>query len=197
MVRAEIVQAYELGYRARLSTNFSFTLTAYYNDYDHLRSVEPTTPVTFGNGVRGRSQGLEAFADWQATRWWRVRIGGFVNEQDTWRKPGGADLEQARGEESYPGFQFQMRNSFTINPSLSVWTSLRRVGEVSTFEAGVASVVPAYTEFDATLRWTVRPSLTFTLGGRNLLEPYHAEIGALAVRRQIPRSVFIEAQFKF
>lgn len=187
-VVAETVDAYELGWRSQPAKNLSVTSTFYFNDYDHLRSVEPTTPVTFANGVAGRSYGLEMFVDWEVTPWWRLRAGGFSMNQQTWLKPGGADLEHAGGESSFPDYQIQLRNFFRIGNSVTLWSALRRVAEVQANDSG-GGVVPAYTELDLNLGWKIRPDLEFSLTGRNLLHRSHPEIGGLAVRREIGRTV--------
>ena len=196
-VVAETVQAYEMGWRSQPTRDVSFTATLFYNDYDHLRSVEPTTPVTFANGVAGRSYGLEFFADWQVTAWWRLRLGGFRTNQETWLRPGGADIEKGMGESSFPKYQAQLRNTFHLGKAVTLWTALRRVAAVPTFESQVAGMVPAYTDLDLNLDWTLRPDITLAFTGRNLLEPSHPELGAFAVQRQIPRSLQAQLRCKF
>ena len=196
-VLAEVVTAYELGWRSQPTKFLSFTATFFYNDYDHLRSVEPTAPITFANGVQGQSYGVEFFADWQTTAWWRMRFGGFRTNQDTWLSRGGADLENARGESSFPKYQMLFRNTFRLGSKVSLWTSLRHVAEVPTYENSVAGVVPAYTELDATLNCTLRKDLEFSIAGRNLLDASHPEIGSLATRREVERSVQAEVRFRY
>ena len=141
-VVAETVNAYELGWRTQPTKAVSLTSTLYFHDYDHLRSVEPTTPVTFANGVEGRSYGLELFVDWDVTPWWRLRVGGFSMNQRTWLRPGGADLENAGGESSFPDYQFQLRNTFRVGKMVSVWTALRHVADVRSNDNG-GGLVPA------------------------------------------------------
>ncbi|HVU18286.1 MAG TPA: TonB-dependent receptor [Candidatus Didemnitutus sp.] len=195
-VVAEVVDAYELGWRSRPATNLSVTTTAYVQNYDHLRSVQPTSPATFGNDVKGRSYGVEVFLDWQATSWWRIRVGGFGMNESTWIRPGGADIEQARGERSFPSYQVQLRNTFHLSRSLTFWSDLRRVGAVPPGDAAGVEL-PAYTELDATLTWAVQPGLDVALTGRNLLHPSHFEIGDLSTRRAVPRTVEVSLRQKF
>jgi iron complex outermembrane recepter protein len=195
-VVAEIVTAYELGWRANPAKNVSVTTTLYLQNYDHLRSVEPTSPVTFANGVKGRSNGLEMFLDWEVNAWWRMRVGGFRMNQETSLRPGGADLERGMGESSFPEYQIQLRNTFHLGKSLSWWTNLRRVANVPANDNG-GGVVPEYTEFDMSLQWVLNPNLEISLTGRNLLDASHPEIGGLAVRREIERAGEAAVRFKF
>jgi iron complex outermembrane receptor protein len=54
---SEVVRAYELGYRGQATERLSFSVSAFYNDYDDLRSVEPPIPPNLfpglGNGQEG------------------------------------------------------------------------------------------------------------------------------------------------
>ncbi|HWA08910.1 MAG TPA: TonB-dependent receptor [Opitutaceae bacterium] len=195
-VVAEVVNAYEVGWRATPTKNFSVTSTLYSQEYDHLRSVEPTTPFTFANGVQGRSYGLEAFVDWDVLSWWRMRVGGFRMNQESWYRPGGADLEHTKGEESFPDYQMQFRNTFRLGDTVTFWTSLRHVSSVPANDTG-GGEVPAYTDLDASLTWPASADLEFSLTGRNLLDASHPEIGGLAARREIRRSGEFAVRFKF
>ncbi|MBS0632309.1 MAG: TonB-dependent receptor [Verrucomicrobia bacterium] len=199
--KAEVVYAYELGWRAQPTSSISLTATAYYHDYRDLRSLEPSgpaiLPITIGNGVAGRSHGVEAFADWDVTSWWRLRAGGFVMHQETWLTAGGGDLERGLGEVSFPGYQAQLRNTLRIGNKVTFWASLRHVAEVPVYENGQYGRVPAYTELDATLTWAARANLDFSLSGRNLLDAAHPEIGAFADQRQVRRSVEAGVRFKY
>jgi iron complex outermembrane receptor protein len=195
-VVAEIVEAYELGWRFNPAPNLSFTTTLYDQEYDHLRSVEPSTPVTFANGVKGRSYGVEFFVDWEINSWWRLRFGGFSMNQETWLAAGSADLEHGRGESSFPGYQVQLRNSFRLGKNITWWTSLRRVDGVPANDNG-GGVVPAYTDLDMSLHLAIRPNVDLSFNGRNLLDASHPEIGGLTTRREIERSGDVAVTTKF
>ncbi|HEX2861805.1 MAG TPA: TonB-dependent receptor, partial [Lacunisphaera sp.] len=198
--KAEILEAYELGWRGQPTNAISLTATAYFHDYSDLRSVEPNAltvfPFTVQNLVAGRSYGVELFADCDLASWWRLRAGGFVMNQKTWLQPGGADAEGGFGEASFPEYQAQLRSTFYLGRSLVWWTSLRHVAEVPAFEDG-NGVVPAYTELDMTLTWSSPNGMEISVSGRNLLDASHPEIGGLDVRREIPRSVQTAIRYKF
>jgi iron complex outermembrane receptor protein len=184
---SETLNSYEVGWRGQLTKGVSLTTTLYFHDYDHLRSVEPTTPLVQANGVKGKSYGLEWFFDYDVTPRWRLRAGGFVMNEATWLKPGGADLEGTLGEASFPDYQAFLRNNFRLSSKVDLWLSLRRVGEVPANENG-NGVVPASTELNAQLSWQARANLRLALVGRNLLDPSHPEIGGVNARREIPRT---------
>ncbi len=195
-VVAEIVNSYELGWRVNPAKNISLTATLYSQNYDHLRSVEPTSPVTFANGVKGHSHGVELFVDWDVNSWWRLRVGGFEMRQETSLRSGGADLEKGRGESSFPEYQFQLRNSFRLAKNITWWTSLRNVARITANDSG-GGTIPAYTELDMALNWIINAKVEFTLSGRNLLDASHPELGGLAVRREIERHAEAAFRVKF
>lgn len=197
-VKSETVWAQEIGWRGRPTETLAFTATVFYNNYDHLRSVEPPLPITIANGLEGKSYGSEFFADWDVTAWWRMRFGGFRTNQSTWYAPGGADLEGGRGESSFPKYQAQWRNTFRPGKTVTIWTALRHVADVMTYESGVTGLVPAYTELDASFTWAMRSNVDLSFTGRNLLQPAHPEISALvATRYEHRRSLQARLEVRF
>jgi len=74
----EKLTAYEAGVRMQPSPGLSFSVSAYYDEYDDLRTVDLTNgalPITWGNGMEGHTYGLEAWSQWQPTSWWRLSAG--------------------------------------------------------------------------------------------------------------------------
>jgi iron complex outermembrane receptor protein len=193
---SEIIHSYELGWRGQVAPGASLTATAYYHEYDNLRSVELTSPIVQANGVKGESYGLELFLDYDVNPAWRLRAGGFIMRQHTWVKPGSLDLEAGKGEGSFPENQVFLRSNFRLTPKVDLWLSLRRIAAVPAFESG-DGIVPAYTELDAQLRWQVRPDLQLSLAGRSLLNPSHPEIGGEIGRREIRRNVSAAVRWEF
>src|SRR5947207_8365738 len=66
---SEKLTAFELGYRAQPTPQSSFSFSAFYNDYDRLRSLEPAPGGGFliGNGIAGHASGIEAWGSVQAS----------------------------------------------------------------------------------------------------------------------------------
>lgn len=187
---SETVYAYEIGWRGRLAAGLSASATAYVHEYHRLRTVEAGAPMVIANGADGRSSGVELFVDWEVMPRWRMRLGYFGLHDETTIRQGGADIEGGLGEASHPDYQVLLRNTFDITPNLSLWLGARSVGRVPAHANGVdVGAVPAYTELDANLSWTIRPGIEWSVTGRNLLHDSHPEIGAPATRREIQRSV--------
>jgi len=84
---SESLIGYEAGYRSLVVPKFHVDIAAFYNNYDHLLSVEPGAPFSesspppphtvipffFRNGLLGRTAGFEIAPDWTPTRIWRLR----------------------------------------------------------------------------------------------------------------------------
>ncbi|MDB6165288.1 MAG: hypothetical protein JWQ83_428 [Lacunisphaera sp.] len=194
--RSETAIATELGGRQQFSKTVAFTATAFYNDYENLRTTELSTPIVIANGAAGRTFGGEFLFDYDVTDKWRVRLGGFVIDQATWLKAGSRDSEHGVAEAAYPKFQVFLRSNYRLTSNVDFWTSLRRVDDVPANDAA-ASVVPAYTELNARLGWHVNSHLEVALVGRNLLSPSHPEIGTLATRREIERSLQFSVRYEY
>lgn len=93
---SEDLPAFELGYRGQPLTDLSFSVSAYFNIYDDLRTVEATTPTVFPlmvkNVMDGNTYGAEAWATYAATDWWRLKAGANVLRKELHLKPGSRDF---------------------------------------------------------------------------------------------------------
>ena len=105
--KAETVIAYELGYRARFGSRATLSVSAFYNDYDRIRSTSPSPPdpifglpfpLVFENNLQGETHGIELSADLQMLDWWRWHFGYRFLHQDIRIKPGQVDFNNARNE---------------------------------------------------------------------------------------------------
>lgn len=190
--KSEVLWAYELGWRGQATDRLAGTLSLFQHDYDDLRSIEPGSPALlplhFGNGVAGRTLGLEASLDHRLTDWWRWSASYIHLHQRLHLKAGSRDLSQARGEISDPEHQFQLRTSLDLPGNVELDLAVRRVGTVP-ISGSAGGTVPAYTELDARLAWQPRAGLELSLAGRNLLHAQHAEAGTAAARREVERSI--------
>lgn len=196
---SEELWAYEAGWRGQPMANVTASVALFYHDYDDLRSLEPSSPMPlyFGNGVKGRTQGAEFSFEHRIHERWRWSGGYTWLDQRLRLKAGSRDLNQAQGEISDPEHQFQVRVGFDPSERVQVDLALRRVDTVPTFAGGMWGTVPAYTELDARVAWWVTPDLEIALVGHNLLHASHAEAGAVASRREIQRSVFGRATWRY
>jgi iron complex outermembrane recepter protein len=186
---SEKLLSYELGYRVQPHTQLALALATYYNDYDDLRSVEPTNPpapfpIVLANGLRGKSYGAELTADYHVNERWRVRAGYTELRSHSEPKPGSLDRTSSRSVALDPKHQALLRSSLDLAGNVQCDLTLRFVGSIA------AQDVPDYTELDLRLGWRPTTALDLSLIGQNLLDDRHAEFGAAATRREIERGVY-------
>jgi iron complex outermembrane receptor protein len=185
---SEDLLAYEVGYRALVTRALSLSVSAFYNHYDRLRTVEATGPAVFplvvANGMRGTTQGLEAWGELSARPWWRVMAGVALLDKDLSLAPGSRDVFGIGFAGNDPGHQWMLRSNFDLPRDLALDASLRGVGELD------APHVDAYVEADARVAWQPNGQFELALIGRNLLHARHVEFvnTALGVR-EVPRSL--------
>jgi len=199
--KSETLWAFEAGYRVQPTARLSLSVTAFYDVYDDLRvdQFQPATilPIVLRNGAKGESYGLEAWATFTVTDWWRLRAGGNTLQRDYRVKAGLNDFTQLQIAGADPRYQAQLRSGMQVTADVDLDLALRRVGRVTTVN-GVENA-PAYTEADARIGWRVRPGLELSVSGFNLLNDHHLEINdaSTAPVRTVPRSVYVGLRWGF
>jgi iron complex outermembrane receptor protein len=191
---SETANVFELGYRAQAGSALTWSATAFYSDYDRLRTLEPRPGQggLFENLGRGLARGLELWASWQPLRNWRLSGGGVLQRIDTGLKAGSRDVSSGSGlATNDPRSYFTLRSSHDLARNLQADLALRYVGSLP------APAVPAYRELDARLAWQARPELELALAGRNLLHRDHVEFGQPGMRQLLERTVMLSAALSF
>jgi iron complex outermembrane recepter protein len=188
--RSEVSKVYELGYRAQPSARTSYSLTAFRAEHEHLRSIEPIGggAVVIGNGMEGRTTGLEAWASAAPARSWRLSAGALLLDQDLRPSPGSADTNTAAAGND-PNRQFLLRSSHDLAPNQELDLTLRHVGRLP------SPVVEDYTAVDARYAWRLRRELELSATVRNLFDRSHPEFGAPATRSEFERGLFLKLRW--
>ena len=186
--RPEAVKAYEIGYRGTPAPAVTLSLSAFYNVYDDLRTVEtsPVTglfPLTWGNLMHGDTYGVEGWANWQVTDWWRLSPGFRTLVKHLRFAPGASGILGTAQAGDDPRGQFQLTSSMTLPERLDLDATLRHVGALPDPQ------LPAYWELSARLGWRATDRLEVSLSGSNLLHARHLEL-PLPYGEYIGRSVF-------
>src|SRR3981081_1973386 len=126
--KSEYLLAYEAGYRAQVTSNFSADIAAFYNHYTHLRTAEPGTPflevnpapghlvVPFvaGNKMSGGTYGTELFADWRVLPKWRLLSSYSYLQMDIRKDPSSLDPTADDPGLVSPRHQFYVRSSIDL-----------------------------------------------------------------------------------
>ena len=190
----EDVIAYEVGYRGQLSSSLSLSLSLFQDVYNNLKSIEFSPaggfPLQWGNDISGNIHGLEAWASYQATDWWRLSAGVNWQHEDLRFVPGASKLLGLSQAGDDPHHQASLRSSIRLSDDLNFDADLRDVGKLAN------PAVPEYVELNSRLGWRVSPTLELSLSGFNLLHARHLEYQT-GGGDEIPRSFFVESRWHF
>ena len=184
-IRSEVARVVELGYRGQPLPNLSYSITAFHNDYDHLRTqeIDPGfTFITFGNLMQGKSRGIEMWGNLQATQAWRLSAGLLTLQERLRLKPGSNDLAGPLTVGKNPSHTAQLRSTFNLSEGKEIDVVLRKVGALRD------PAVPGYTAVDARFGWRLQRGLELSLFGQNL-NGGHGEYGAVSTRTELGRTV--------
>jgi len=186
--RSERLTAFEAGTRLTLSSQASLSISGYFNQYDDLRTIEPTPGVTlpfhWGNGIKGNTYGFDAWADVRLTDWWRVKPGYSLFLQDLKFKEGAipvVGLEQAGNDAKH---RASVRSSMDLGQRVNFDTDLRYVSALP------APYVASYIELGARLGWQFDERAEVSVSGFNLLHDSHQELPA-TISKPVARSVIV------
>jgi iron complex outermembrane receptor protein len=208
---SETLIAYELGYRAQIASKLSVSASAFYNDYNDLRSVSPTPtnqfypvalPDIFENNLEGDTYGVELTATYQVLERWRLHAGYDLLKEDIHVKPGQVDVDDAHDETADPQQQFSFRSSTDLTRGVTLDAALRWVDELhldeSPTDGPTLGTVPSYFELDARIGWRVNKHLQLAIVGENLLHGHHVEYGYPDTsQEEIVRTVFAKAVYRW
>jgi iron complex outermembrane receptor protein len=191
----EKVWAYEVGYRAQPAPVLSFSLSAYYNVYDDLRTIEPDSGTTFiplhwGNLMGGDTYGLELWGNYQVTDWWRLSPGFSTVHKRLHFEPGASGLlglAQAGDDASGHG---SLTSSMDLGRDVTFDAMLRYVSALPD------PALPGYYNMNARLGWRAMRNLELSVTGSNLLNARHLEFPA-PYGEEISRSVIAQAQWNY
>ncbi|MEO8675454.1 MAG: TonB-dependent receptor, partial [Casimicrobiaceae bacterium] len=183
---SETANVYELGYRAQVGANASFTVTAFASEFDRLRSVQPQPGgAVFANGIEGTNTGVEAWGTWRVLPNWQLFGGVTALRERLHVKPGSIDLGGLPALGNDPSVQWNLRSAWDVTPEVGINVMARRIAALPN------PAVPAYTAVDARLVWRPSRELEFSVSAQNLFDPRHAEWGAASNRAEIQRGYFI------
>jgi iron complex outermembrane receptor protein len=205
---SETVVAYELGYRAQLSSKVSGSISTFYNEYDDVRStsLSPPDPVFglpfplfYANNLEGETYGIELSASYHVFEWWRLHIGYNLLNEHIRVKSGQSDFNNALNETADPQQRFSIRSSMDLPYNIELDAGLRWVDSFVFNNSGAPDTVPAYFELDVRLSWHPAKNWELSIVGQNLLHEQHLEyvISSPNPREEIVRGVYGKATWHF
>lgn len=177
--KSETVVAYELGYRVKPVRTVLIDLSTYYNQYDSLRTFEPSKIANLGSG---QSYGGEATIKWQVRSDWKLESGYDFLKLDLKNKPYSVDRTSAvaplvLAEGQSPKNQFRLRSSYNITPKIEFDNVFYYVDSLPLAGANAKAIggVPAYTRFDTRLGYLLKDDIDLSFGIKNLTDKRHQE----------------------
>lgn len=214
---SEELIAYELGYRIQAMPNLLLDFAGFYNDYDELRDAQegnlvcepsgiPVTvfppcfltasnvllPIISNNRLEGETFGLEATVDWEPTQWLDIQAAYSYLQVDL-RSRGDATAKPM-GERSDPRHQLSILSGLNL-PYATQWDVwLRYVDDLPELD------VDSYVALDSRIAWQLKPEISLSLVGQNLLDSRHAEFRSNfypTPLTEIERSVYFKVSLAF
>jgi iron complex outermembrane receptor protein len=182
-VRAEVARVLELGYRGQVGQDLSYSVTAFRNLYDHLRTQDVSGGrIEFGNQMEGRAHGIEAWASYQMSEAWRLSAGATALHERFSLKPGSRDLGSVATTGADPAYTAQLRSNYAFDSTRELEVAVRRVGFTG------RPAVPGYTAVDLRFGWRFAPGMELSVIGANL-NGSHGEYGVAQIRSEVPRTL--------
>ena len=195
-LKSQEVKSYELGYRVKPKDNLFFDFSLFYNEYDHLISLEnnPTAFSTiYDNSVYGETYGTEIAAHWQVNEKWKLAGGYRFLKMQMHTENSSTDTSTAkRKERSSPQNIFHLNSQLNLRDDLEFNTTFYYVGSVPQYN------IPSYTRLDMGVTWHISDSMNFSVIGQNLLDRAHPEFGDDGpVATEVQRGVFGKLTWQF
>jgi iron complex outermembrane receptor protein len=205
-IKAEKLNAFELGYRIQPGPKVSFDLATFYNHYTDLISPElgqpffeagpPSRlvlPLVQDNDVRGISFGGEFAAKWTPVNVLSFTAAYSFIALDTTQAPEtfGNPANELNG--ATPRHQASLTSSAALAHSLRLNTTLGFV------DSRTAQNIPGYTHLDTGLVWRPLQAGEFRIGSENMFNKEHiAFIDPQAgLSTQLGRSFYTKAIWRF
>ncbi len=189
--RSEALVAYEAGYRAQAGPRVSFSASAYYNDYQDIRTLEQGSARVIANQMDGHVYGAELWGEVVVTEGWHLRPGYALLRENLRLRPGSTAF---RGISSAGN---DARHRLLLGSVLSLGPRVEFDGILRHLSALPDPAVPAYTTLDARLGWKPRRGLEFSLVGQNLFSRRHLEFSASGPPSEILRGGLLKVAWTF
>lgn len=203
-IKSEVLYAYELGYRANPHPKVTFDATAFFNDYDELRTYTPTTQtlpadtavgLDVTNSGEAKSYGFELASTVDVLKSWKVK-GSYsllqIDVEDNSAFMGaGVILNKEAG--TSPKNMATLISQIYLPYSVELSQSLYYVDNLDSI------ATPAYLRFDTRIGWEPLPGLEFSLVGQNLFDDAQKETATSVsgANNEIERNFYGNMKIRF
>ncbi len=185
--KSEVANVFEVGYRYSASDSINYSITAFYHDWEDLRSGT-AIPVELENKIEGPAYGLEAWANYQVNRSWRLSAGGTTFSKELELEPDSTDPVGIENDTLHndPDYQLIVRSLLEVSDNSMFNLSVRHVADLPHPE------VPSYTVFDANYAWQPRENLEMSFTVRNVADRDYREFEEAANGSEFERSAILK-----
>jgi iron complex outermembrane receptor protein len=202
----EELVAYEAGYRMIPHERLALDITAFYHQYNQIRSFLPlppessdgmgVVPFVVTNDARARVLGGTASVTLRVSPWWRMRASyTHLDEMARLEDDAPADAIPDAAPGLNPTHQAGLWASFDLRKNLELDLNARYVSRLE-----IEPSVDDYLQADVQLGMRFWENLRLAVIGRDLLKPRHVEFprgGSPLNRRAIERQVRAKASWTF
>jgi iron complex outermembrane receptor protein len=146
--------------------------------------------------MKGESYGVEIWGSQQVNDWWRLSAGFNTLHKNLRFKNGssgslGLPVPGAEQAGNDPPRQASVRSTMSVGANFTFDADLRYIGTRPNPET------PSYYELNARVGWKPTKPLEISLSGFNLLHAHHIEYAADPASVEVPRSVFVQAYWRY
>jgi iron complex outermembrane receptor protein len=199
---AEALNAYELGYRFAPWSNYSFDVSAYYNNYSDLinsrignpipRQQFVEIPAIVDNAREADGYGIEIVNTWRPVKNWTLQSWYTWMSLDVDQAPNSLDSNSSGRTD--PHNQAFLRSLLTLPGDIDLDAYLRYVDSVPLYG------IDAYVDLTMRVAFRYSKDIEFAVVGANLLDSAKYEYISDSVRvapAKVQRSVLGTVSFKF
>lgn len=200
-LQSELLTAYEIGWRQRTSSQFSWENTIFVYAYDELATrrtrISQQNGITYiervpFNQISDTISGTELLLTWQPHQDYFTQLAySFLQ----------VNVEPLSASD--PQHQVSLRTSWQVNPKWHINLSARYVDKVCDFDGAVIispdECITAYSSVDARIAWQLSKSLELSLSGTNLFDSHHLEFdsdGSDFLVSENPRQFYLQMRWE-
>ena len=195
-LEAEVLYAYELGIRGKLSDRFTADLALFYNDYHTQKSFDQQgVNARLDNFLYSQSYGAELALNYQVKDYWilkgsysYIKVDGKIKQEST--DP--FSIDDIEG--GAPNHMLKLQSLWQINKSWHLYSSFYYLDNVTSTDT------ESIFDCDLSLNWQASKSLSFSLQGRHLLDSSQQHFSSRFVgidASNIERSVALFVNYSF
>lgn len=169
---SEVANVLELGCRGLVSGRLSYSVTAYFHDWDKLRSGS-AIPIEVENKIVGEVYGVEFLLTYAISTDWSLSAGGTRLHKDLRLKSDSTDPVGVNNDllANDPDFYGQLRSTYLLSDHSTLEFAVRHVAELP------SPAIPSYTVADMNYFWDVDEEWTISLTAQNAFDKVHPEFG--------------------